>query len=75
MNCIRHPDRKAFSICQKHHQGYCEECCACADPQGYCKYRSQCIGWQVCHKKTAKSKGHSVVFSTIRLLVVFPPPA
>lgn len=50
MNCLHHPDRRAISICQKFGQGYCEECCRCTDPRGYCKFRSQCIGWQVCGK-------------------------
>ncbi len=51
MNCINHPKRKAFSICQKYNQGYCQECCTCTDPKGYCRYRTQCIGWQICRKK------------------------
>ena len=43
MNCINHPNRKAFSICQKYNHGYCRECCTCTDPKGYCKYRTRCI--------------------------------
>ncbi len=55
MNCINHPDRLAFSICQKYNRGYCQKCCICTDPKGYCKYRTQCIGWQICQKKKKKS--------------------
>ena len=54
MNCNHHPDRAAFSICQKYNQGYCEECCTCADPIGYCRYRTQCVAWQVCRKNAKK---------------------
>ncbi len=57
MNCIRHPKRPAFSICQKFSQGYCEECCTCTDPKGYCKFRTQCIGWNVCRSKGKRAKG------------------
>ena len=60
MNCVKHPDRKAISICQKYNQGYCEECCGCTDPKGYCKFLSQCIGWQVCEKKLNSHRGHRV---------------
>ena len=51
MKCTRHPDRPAFSVCMKYNQGYCEECCACPDRRGYCKFRTRCIAWQVCSKK------------------------
>jgi hypothetical protein len=51
MKCINHPDRNAFSICQKYNLGYCKVCCACRDPKAYCKYRTQCIGWQVCKRR------------------------
>jgi hypothetical protein len=51
MNCINHPDRKAFSICQRYNHGYCRECCTCPDPKGYCKYRTRCIAWQICKKE------------------------
>ena len=54
MNCINHPGRNAFSICQKYNLGYCEECCTCRDPKAYCKFRTQCIAWQTCKK----SRGH-----------------
>ena len=47
MNCIRHPDRPAFSVCMKYNQGYCQECCACVDPKGHCKFRTRCIAWQI----------------------------
>jgi len=51
MNCITHPYRKAFSICQKYNLGYCRECCTCTDPKGYCKYRTRCIAWQICKRE------------------------
>ncbi len=67
MNCIRHPDRPAFSICQKYHQGYCEECCRCTDPKGYCKYRMQCIGWQICQKRQ-KNEPQNTPFLCFQIL-------
>ena len=61
MNSVKHPDRPAFSICQKYNQGYCEECCRCTDPTGYCKYRMQCLGWQICQKKQKKLNAENTV--------------
>jgi len=47
MDCLRHPQRPAFSICEKFGHGYCEECCPCSDPKGYCRYRTRCVGWRL----------------------------
>jgi hypothetical protein len=47
MKCIRHPERDARVVCQKTSTGYCEECLenglSCIDPNLYCKFRPQCI--------------------------------
>ncbi len=54
MHCRFHPDREAYTTCQKMQIGYCRECLdkceACTDPCGYCKHRSQCIIWELCKK-------------------------
>lgn len=46
--CANHPQREAAWFCLKHSVAYCDECCRCPHPEGYCKYRSQCAIWQVC---------------------------
>jgi hypothetical protein len=50
MKCRYHRDREAYLICQKMDTGYCSECfdrsAVCSDPNGYCKFRSQCIIWE-----------------------------
>ncbi|MBW2094020.1 MAG: hypothetical protein JRI80_03955 [Deltaproteobacteria bacterium] len=54
MQCRYHPDREAYIQCQKMGVGYCRECLenceACTDPCTYCKYRPQCIIWELCKK-------------------------
>jgi len=60
MNCKNHPERQAVAVCQKHTTGYCgeccecldiNECCKCSDPKLYCKFRTQCIIWELLRKK------------------------
>ena len=56
MQCLHHPDREAITTCQKMAIGYCQECLdncmACTDPCGYCKFRQTkaCIIWELCRK-------------------------
>ncbi|MBL7178172.1 MAG: hypothetical protein ISS66_20300 [Desulfobacteraceae bacterium] len=54
MQCRYHPDRGVSVTCQKMEIGYCRECLdnceACTDPCGYCKFRTQCIIWENCRK-------------------------
>jgi len=54
MQCRYHPDREAYIQCQKMEIGYCQECLenceACTDPCTYCKYRPQCVIWELCRK-------------------------
>jgi hypothetical protein len=56
MNCRKHPDREAIGVCQKYETGFCQECCECLniddcceciDPKVYCKYRTQCMIWEM----------------------------
>ncbi len=56
MKCRNHPDRDAIGVCQKHEAGFCQECCECLDidlccdcmdPKLYCKFRTQCIIWEM----------------------------
>jgi len=56
MKCRNHPDREAIGVCQKHEMGFCQECCECLnidhccdciDPKLYCKFRDQCIIWEM----------------------------
>ena len=65
MNCKNHPDRNVVAICQKYNIGYCDiccecnddnSCCECSDPELYCRFRSQCIIWEIC-KQRRKKKG------------------
>ena len=54
MQCRFHPDREAAVKCGKLEIGYCleclEDCLACTDPCGYCKFRTACIIWENCRK-------------------------
>jgi len=54
VQCKYHPDREAYITCQKMEIGYCEECLenceACTDPCVYCKFRQQCVIWEICRK-------------------------
>jgi len=56
MKCRNHPDQEAIGACQKHETGFCQECCEClnideccecVDPKFYCKFRTQCIIWEM----------------------------
>ncbi len=56
MKCQNHPDREAIGTCQKYETGFCEECCECLniddcceciDPKLYCKFRNQCLIWEM----------------------------
>jgi len=53
-HCSRHPDRPAAVSCMKMNVGYCEECLdacdACTDPVAYCKFRPQCVIWELCRR-------------------------
>ncbi len=56
MNCRRHPDRPAASQCQRHHAAFCLECtdaAACPDPGTFCRYRLQCIVWEITEERSA----------------------
>ena len=52
MKCLNHPDREAVVRCEKMAIGYCRSCLdnceACTDPCGYCKFCSQCVIWELC---------------------------
>jgi len=55
-HCVNHPDREAAITCQKiDSRGYCQECldegAPCFDPELYCKFRSQCIIWELAREK------------------------
>lgn len=58
MPCKYHPDREAYVTCQKMEIGYCEECLdnceACTDPCTYCKFRPQCIIWELCRRSAKR---------------------
>ena len=56
MSCKNHPDREALTVCEKHETGFCQECCEClnidhccecTDPRLYCKFRTQCVIWEL----------------------------
>ena len=51
MQCKNHSNREAVVPCQKHQIGYCGECLengvSCTDPSIYCKFRTQCVIWEM----------------------------
>ena len=46
--CINHPDREARWTCAKFSVAYCDDCCRCPYPEGYCTFRPQCPISQIC---------------------------
>ena len=60
MKCRNHQDREARVICQKMETGYCRECFetieTCTDPSGYCKFRTQCIIWELCRTRQKEAE-------------------
>lgn len=68
--CHNHPEREARVICQKvPFRGYCQECldegAPCFDPNIYCKFRSQCIIWELAkenglHKNSGEPEKRAV---------------
>ena len=59
MHCKHHPDREAAVPCQKHQTGYCSECLengvSCMDPSIYCKFRTQCVIWEMGREERKKA--------------------
>ena len=56
--CRYHPDREACVGCLKMELDYCQECLdncrACTDPCIYCKFRLECVIWELCRKAAKK---------------------
>ena len=64
--CHIHPDREARVTCQKaNFRGYCQECldlgAPCFDPEIYCKFRGQCIIWELARENGLHRKGEAVL--------------
>ena len=60
--CHNHPDREMKVACQKaNFRGYCQECLdkgvPCFDPDIYCKFRSQCIIWELAREHGLHRRG------------------
>jgi hypothetical protein len=45
--CAGHPELEGRYYCNKYGRYLCDACATCADPKLYCKYRSQCIIWEL----------------------------
>ena len=63
VKCRKHPDREAIGVCQKYETGFCQECCECLnidhcceciDPEAYCKFRTQCMIWEMSRDRRKK---------------------
>ena len=66
MNCRFHPEKRAVAICEKFKVGYCSECCEsdlpeegcrCLSPDQHCRFRSQCIVWELSKDKRKQARG------------------
>ena len=69
MKCKKHPDREAIAICQKHQAGFCRECCECrdslyccncVDPKLYCRFRTQCLVWELSRERRKLAAKNSI---------------
>ena len=47
--CLNHPGAKGVFWCMKHARRLCADCARCAGPVGHCKFRTQCVIWEVEH--------------------------
>jgi hypothetical protein len=65
MKCKNHPEKNAIAVCQKYSTGYCDiccecldkhSCCECSDPELYCKFRTQCIIWEISRQRRKKEQ-------------------
>ncbi len=45
--CVNHPDRPARWHCMKFSMNFCDECAKCPHPEGYCRFRPQCLIFQM----------------------------
>jgi len=63
MECRNHPEREAIAVCQVYQKGFCQECCECLkiehcceciDPKVYCRFRTQCMIWEMSRDKRRK---------------------
>jgi len=41
--CIKHPEKKGSHLCSKYLIYLCDDCLACSNPKGYCKFRTSCM--------------------------------
>jgi len=73
VNCKNHCQKQSVANCQKHQVGYCKECCecqdlteccGCSDPNLYCKFRSQCLIWEL--SRSRRKTGKKVLQSNKR---------
>jgi hypothetical protein len=60
--CHNHPDIEARVTCQKNNtRGYCQECLdrgvPCFDPELYCKFRGQCVIWELARENGFHRRG------------------
>lgn len=54
--CVNHPHRRAKYTCMKFNVHLCEECAKCQDPMGYCKFRSQCMIYELYKQEKRQSR-------------------
>lgn len=47
VRCVNHPEVEGNFYCSKYARHLCEVCATCADPKLYCKFRPQCIIWEL----------------------------
>ncbi|MBI5525626.1 MAG: hypothetical protein HY897_04775 [Deltaproteobacteria bacterium] len=50
-HCVNHPARPARLRCTKYSKPLCDMCVACQDPALYCKFRTECLVWEIERQK------------------------
>jgi hypothetical protein len=56
MECPRHPGCEARYRCEKYEVMMCERCMTCRSPKVHCKYRQQCLIWELLKEEIEKEE-------------------
>lgn len=55
--CHNHPEKESRFLCMKYDRWLCEACLKCQDPKLKCKFRIDCVIWEIERKGGLDSWG------------------